>query len=296
MEVKYDYRVEKKIVKSADLSNGFFKELQNRRKIRTATVRQILALLASGKHFRTPLHVNDKNGGHFIIDGNHRWEAIRRFLAMDPNNLVQVTLFVYDNLDEDEEKEVYTTVNKANKQNTNDVVKQYEDDIQVLKFFKNGWTNGVPGGHKFPITVSIYPQPGSVTFYKLVGAYISCKEPIFRGGYIGTPWEFVEEASKLKLQDVKEMSAFITDYMMAFGVVPKNNPWLGGTPITAVMKIWFDNKSTVPMAQMVKLFKKKIYSDHKMLEYTKSGGAGATVAAHRAYLGALNTQRKHVFI
>ena len=296
MEVKYEYRVEKKIIKAADLNNGFFQQLQNRRKIRPATVKAILERLNDGKHFGTPLHVNKIERNAYIIDGNHRWEAIKRFLAEDPNNTVEVTLFIYDNLIGDEEKDVYTTVNKANKQNTNDVVKQYEDEINILKFFANGWQEGGTTLKQFPVDVTIYPQPNTVSFYRLVGAYLACKAQNWHGGYMGTPWEFVDDAKALRLQDIKEMSAFMTDFMQAFGGVVKNNNWLRGTALTAVMKLWIDNRANIPPDRMVRLFEKRLYNDAKAVDLGKAGGSGATITAHSIFKTLLNkSQKKFVF-
>ena len=289
-QVNPSYIAEEHVLTRNDLLNGKFAQLQNRRKIRSGAVKEIFEKLENGIHFETPLVVNKVGADLRLVDGNHRWEAIKKYLVSYPTSKVKVTIHIFSSLNDNDEKELFTTVNKGNKQSTNDLVKQHENDIRAFTYMKNGWKSGDGTPHKFHCLVGAYPSPNAISFYRLVGAYFASRDSTFGGGYLGNAFQFIEDAKELTLQDVQVMSEFMREFTTAFGHM-NNNDFLKTTPFTALMRIWMDNKN-MSSAQMIDRWKSKLRNDPVALQSCRGGGAGATVIARRNFITLLNGGRK----
>jgi hypothetical protein len=260
----------------------------NQRKIRTGVVKSILEQLRLGKHFESPISVNFRDGDYRLFDGGHRTMAMRRFFDEHPNEKIEVTMHVYDNLSDEEEREEYTIVNKGTKQSTNDVVKQYASTIPAFQLMLKGWQKG--GKHnKFACPVTAYPSPNSVSFYRLVSAYFAAQQENFMGGYPGTAFEFIDKAQDLTKEDVFMMNAFMKDFIDAFGPL-KNNGYVRSTPFTAIFRLWYDNRMNIPANSMPKRLE-KLCKDASVQEVSRAGGMGATVSAHQVFKIILNASR-----
>ncbi|MBR9701168.1 hypothetical protein GOV11_04855 [Candidatus Woesearchaeota archaeon] len=289
------YSVRSYFVTYNDILKGKFVQLGNRRKTRPGAVKELYNKLTNGQHFETPLVINERDSVWRLVDGNHRLEAIKRYLLKNTTDRVKVTLHIFNNLDDDDEKDLFTTVNKGSKQNTNDVVKQYEDEIPSFSHMKNGWQS-IAGHHSFACNVSAYPTPSSVSYYRLVGAYLASQESTFGGGYIGSAFDFIDEAKKLKLEDVQIMNAFMMDFISAFGNI-KNNEFIKTTPFFALMRIWMDNKERLTPPQLISRFKTKIRNDPVALLSSRGGGSGATMVARTNFVQLLNAGRtRYLFV
>jgi len=263
----------------------------NQRKVRKGHVKGLYDQLCEGKHFETPVCINDrKSRGEQPFDGWHRILAMQRYLIEKPNDKIEVTLHIYNNLNDDEERDEYTIVNKGMKQTTNDVVRQYEDEIPIFNQMKNGWRDGTKHT-QMACKVTSYPSPTSHSFFRLVSAYFACTNKTWGGGYVGDAFTFVAEAKLLKIKDVKIINAFMLDFIDAFGPI-KNNAFLRTTPFQAIMKIWMQNKEKIPQPTMISLFKKRLRDDAQVDVLSKSGGCGATLVARDMFVTMLNAGRK----
>jgi hypothetical protein len=283
------YKIEKRVLDAVSIAA--IDTPVNQRKVRTGHVKGLYDQLCDGVHFETPICINRKaNGTEATFDGWHRTVAMHRFLTENPKEKIQVTLHIYDDLDEDQERDEYSKVNKGMKQTTNDVVCQYKDDIPIFTHMKNGWKNGLTHV-QMACPVTSYPSPNSVSFYRLVSAYLACTSKTWGGGYVADAYTFVETAKNMTLQDVKLMNAFLKDFISAFGGMNKN-PFLRSTPFQAVMKIWLDNRTKLPQSTMVTYFKKRLVGDASVALLSKSGGTGATIGAHQMFVSLLNAGRK----
>ena len=244
--------------------------------------------LTDGKHFDSSFVVNEKNGKFRLIDGNHRYEAIVKYLNANPENRVEVLLHIYENLDDEAEKYLYTMYNLGRKQSTNDFVQQYKDEIPVWKLISDQT--------KFPVKVTVYGGVGSISFYKLVGAYLACLKPRFQGGYIGKPLDFIYETKNLGHSDINLMAQFMREFLQAFGPV-RNNVWMRTTPLNAIMRIWVDNRDHMLPELMVNLFRRRLANDAAAVDLGKNSGMGACKYARDKYLLFLNENRqKDLFI
>lgn len=269
-------------IEAEDIRKGTFELLTNRRNIAQSVVNRIFENLMSGKHFDSSFVVNQRNSKFRLIDGNHRYEAIVKYLGANPENRVEVLLHIYEGLDDDAEKSLYTLYNLGRKQSTNDFIQQYKEEIPIWKIIINQT--------KFPVKVTVYGGIGSISFYKIVGAYVASLKPRFPGGYIGRPLDFVYEAKNLGHSDLNLMAEFMKEFLQAFGPI-RNNVWLKTTPINAIMRIWMDNRDHIKPDVMVSLFRKKLANDALAVDLGKASGLGACKYARDKYLIMLNEGR-----
>jgi len=286
MNVEPQYVVKDYVISQATLNKDVFGILQNRRKISSGTVRNIMKQLEEGVHFESPIVVNKLDSAYRIVDGNHRDAAIRKFIKENPGSTVRVRLALYENLTEEEEKEVYTRWNKGRKQSTNDVVQQYEADIKIFAHLQNT-----------DPTIDVYGTNGNLSFFRVVGAYFAAQDDVFHGGYIGSAFEFVEKAQRLGKKDADIIKAFLADFVGVFGQNGKGkNTWYKTTPFTAVFKIWYDNRANIMPDKMQSVLA-KLASDGASRNWHSQGGASTCVNAHNAYLITVNTgRRKNHFV
>lgn len=264
-----------------------YEELPTRREVKKIVVRETLQKLKNGNNFECPLVVNRNKEGKFqIIDGNNRFDAIKQYLAIEPEGSVEVTLHVYNNLDEVGLKEVYSTWNRGKPQSLHDIIKQYSDEIPILPWIQKS----------FPVPVAIYGGEASLGFSLLVSAYMAARHGgEFNGSYTRNKWQFIYDAKKLNKDDYYRMCEFIEDFQNSFGPI-KNNPWKGTCPFAVTMKIWMDNIEHLGRKKIVELFRKKLANDGGALQYHKMGGRGVMSFVRGEYLKKLNFERtKNLF-
>lgn len=289
--IRPSYTVRKIVLTTANIAS-LTKDV-NRRKVRPGVVTSIKKQLDIGKHFEAPLSINKLEDGDLqLFDGQHRLIAIEKHLDDNPNDKIEVTAHVYDNLSEDEVKAEYSIVNKGTKQSTNDVIQQYSHDIPIYRMMTNGWQKGGVR-HTFACPVTVYPTPKSISFLRLVGAYMAATEANWNGGVSLSAWDFVAKAQQMNSEDVTIMNAFIIDFQQAFGAVGGND-FARGTPFTALFKLWIDNRQMNPKT-MIRLWKQLI-GNQQIMQVSKPGGMGATKVALQIFGTTLNgTRRKNLF-
>lgn len=274
--------VTRKIMLSKEDMSSFIEDV-NKRQTSQQTVNNIYEGLKQGMNFSAPLVVHqslNKNKWE-TIDGHHRIEALNKYFEEFPTHRVEVTLAIYQNLSDEQFKQIYTVWNKGRKQITNDVVRQYESEIPIYKLLKQ----------RYPVKITTYPTNGSINFFKLIGAYYAAKHPgKFSGGYLGSAFEFIEEVKTLNAEDYKLLYAFMADYMKAFGPGTINNIFLKGTPLTALMRIWYDNRQVIAQQKLIKFFK-RLENNDDVKALSKPSGRGACQYARIRFLDLLNAGR-----
>ena len=84
--------------------------------------------------------------------------------------------------------------------------------------------------------------------------------------------------------------------MQAFGPV-KNNKFLRGTPLQAIMRIWMDNRKSMTQSKMINLFKLRLVNDAAADQIGSLSGRTSCVYARNQYLMMLNLNRaRDVFV
>lgn len=284
---KYD-RVERIWLSKKDMKSGKFQLLLNRRKKVLKTVKGVLELLRTGQNFDTPFIASERaNKLWYLIDGNNRYIAIEKFFDDNSTAEIEITVFVYTGLSIKEEKELFTQWNSGKKQSTSDVIQQYAEDIPLLqKLLKQ----------PLAISTSIYSN-GGVTFFKLMSAYMDVVKPTFSGGYMGSPWDFIDDVNRLNVDiTYSELKDFLEFY---YGIFSDDKYWLRTTPLTSLMKIYFENRLCVPPATMTYDFKmtikdeipKKSQISKDLEERFSASGRGATILARNFLVQLLNSKR-----
>lgn len=274
--LRVEHHTRKEIVSATDMTSGKFYRLANARLINHAVVRSLKERLEQGLTIEQPIVINRVDGQDRVIDGNHRICAVEAYLTDHPMNKVELPFAIYEDLDEDEEKALFKEWNSGRKQNTNDVVQQYWNEIPLAKTF---------AGMKMPRPVIPYPTPKSVGFYRLVGSYLAGKNETFEGGLNCSPWEFVDVAKTLDKTHATEMRAFLLDFENAFGW--KDCKFLKTSGFTALMRIWLDNYQHVRTDVLVKQWRAKL-DNPKGKELASESGMKSCQVVHRKYLRMLN--------
>lgn len=268
-----------------DIKNNFVL-LLNRREIRKCVVNRLLRLLEKGDHFETPIMVNTVNNKSRLLDGNHRAEAIQRYLEKYPERKVEVWMFEYNNLNPDEEREMYTKWNMGTKQNTNDFVQQYWNSIGLNKLF----------ARDFPCNVTANWSCNSIEFKTLLSGYMGSITPGFGGGYQGSAIEFIDRCKLMNGKDHKVMREFMKEYIQIYGEPDKKNLHYKQGVYFAIFRIWRDNLDK-PIDQM-RTALLRVRGHERIVYYSTLGGTREmTIQCRKDLLNVINGKRtKNLFI
>lgn len=259
-----------------------------KRKVSEAQSKKFASMLANKMHFDVGLMTNKQNGKYRLLDGNHRFEGIKLYLDKYPENKVEIQLNYYEDLNEKQEKEMYTRWNLGRKQSTNDFIQQHRHDIPLFKEFQKD----------FPCVVGVYPTPQNISFYRLLSAYWSATiGENFAGGYSGNARDFVEKSKELDGGDIKTIKAFVKEFETSFGKLINQNIHAKSTPLSAIFRIWWDNLQTLKHYKIKEFFRSRLMNHPKVWEYSKQGGRGSTIQARVDFLRILNDGRtKNLFV
>ncbi|KKL45802.1 hypothetical protein LCGC14_2351950, partial [marine sediment metagenome] len=172
--IKKGYEIETMTVSRDNISK--FEVMEHRRQIGESHVKNILAALGAGKNSMGVIIVNRKHNRIRLIDGNHRIEALRRFLNRrnQEKTRVEVTLKVYRDLDEEEERRVYTIEATRKNESYEDRLNMYKDTITFWKLVSNPLKG-------FPCVVTIYGSNDSIRFRTLLNALYSTESSSEKG-------------------------------------------------------------------------------------------------------------------
>lgn len=188
-----------------------------------------------------------------------------------------------EDLSEDEEKEVYTRWNSGTKQNTNDYVKLYWDDIPLAVWFDKERSLACRVSHAW--------GKGVVEFKTLLSAYLTRDEQPFRGAFRGSAPDFVEECIALGSEDAKIIKAFLADFVAIFGVPDKENIHWKQSNFYPLMRIWLDNYRRTNIEHIKKAFV-RVRSCPTVVFYSKySGSMEVTIKNHDELLRIINGHR-----
>jgi len=264
-----------------------FEKLMNRRDIRKGKVNKLCTLLEKGNHFETPLMTNIKNGKERLIDGNHRMEAIEKYLGKNPERKVESWIFYYENLTEEQERKIYTKWNLGTKQTTNDFVKQYWDTFPIVKIIEQ---NGFPWNTNYVWTSK------AIEFKLLISSYLNKNDKIFRGFSMNSAIEFIEQVNKLKEDDYYKIRSFLKEYMAIFGNPDRRNTYYRPTIFSAMFRIWLDN-----LEKSLKEIKNsfiKLRGHERIIYFSQFGGTrDICIQCRKDLLNVINGNRtKNLFV
>lgn len=265
--------------------------LKNRRDLRTSVINSLVRLLESGKHFDSPfVTIRKKNtfGREYdeLLDANHRQAAIKKFFTKYPNRKIEVWVMYYENLNEEQTKEKYKTWNIGTKQSTNDFVKQYWNDMPIVKKLERD----------FPCKVSHAWGVKTIEFKTLIASYLVRDSEYYVGGFGGSAVSFVDQAKTLTTADHTILKQFMNDYVQVFGDPEKDKDAYRQANYYTLFRLWWDNRSR-PKQDLIGMFQ-KVKGSKTMEEYAKTGGTReACMLCHQALTNKINGKsKKNIFV
>jgi len=259
--------------------------LDERRDIRWGKVDSIMKNLIKKNHFESPIVINETPMGKRVLDGNHRIEAIKKFLENYPDSCVEVHIAKYKGMNRDKEREKYTSWNKGTPESANDYLKNYYKTIPLgEKLLKELPVTLKTNGEELPIRL-------------LVGAEINAgKQNRFEGGYAVGGEKSVLDFQSLQLENLKNMKAFIMDMQDVFGQPHRKSKYYRSTPLNAFYRIWYDNRN-IPIPKLKRALK-RIYNewDIQWEDNAKKGGRSACVSFYKDLVTMLKAKNKSLKI
>jgi len=276
--IRISYVMKKVTIDSSNISK-FLIDQKNRRNIRDGKVKELVAQLQRGEHFSAPFVVNERDDRWNLIDGNHRYEAIKTYLASNSASspAIDVWMAVYRDLDTSQEREVFTLWNKGTTQSATDFLKAHWETVSLGKEMLR----------KLPVT--IYGDKQHLPIKNLVGCQIDAKEfRKFDGSYSAGKEQTVADFQQVTPSDIDIVETFCDFMKNCFGRFDKNNKqFYQTTPLSVFYRIWFDNKH-ISMTSMESLFRKVFTKNPQSWEqFTKSGGRSASKTFYGVALAVL---------
>jgi hypothetical protein len=239
-DINLDYEIQHCRFTYNDMNK--FEMMEDRRHIRSSQVNSILATLRAGNHFSVPMVVNKFDGKLRIIDGNHRYEALRTYLTENRDKTIEVLLVVYAALDEDGERKAFIKWNIGIKQTIDDLLGLMKKVIPLY---------GILEKRHFPVIASksnkTYGVPLGLVIKALYGSYNSkgtfTASIPHRNDIVSTAMKYGEEEAKLIEAFFVVFRAAIGDFrdnkflrpvfvMPAFNIYILNSWWLNNKDFT----------------------------------------------------------------
>ncbi len=202
MKIKTNkFDIKKVTLSSKNIDDFELLDFTKARKQRTPKIKALMKFLRLGNNFDAPI-VICKNGKKVVIDGMHRYEAIRYLILEDNTFEIEVTIFQYPAMTLKEQGALFRNWNSGTPQSTDDYLKMFSSELLMY----NSMTR--PDFSQNVAPVSIYPIDGEVHFRKWVGSYTAATYRTV-GGNAYTNDKFLEVIRKLDNKDYynfKEMA------------------------------------------------------------------------------------------
>ncbi|RLG45316.1 MAG: hypothetical protein DRN81_01995 [Thermoproteota archaeon] len=269
-----------------------FEILEFARMVSRPQVNRILAQLKKTGSFESPLVVNDRKSKYRIIDGVHRIEAIKRYLSLNPDTSIEVTLAVYKNLNTDEERKAFTTWNLGRRQSSNDYIKIYSDTIPIWKMMEK----------RFPVPVKIYHPNGTqhaIHFVNLMRSYMTAwtRDDGKFVPHSARMDKTLEDINRLGRDDYNALTEFVIWFEEVFGRIDKSNPYTTTSFLAVITTTYYDGMTVMSRQRLKERFKKKIFNDTSLiLESSYCTGANGSKKLYRSVIEKLNEDSRSVKI
>lgn len=233
-----------------------FDIIPNRRLISELQVRKIHGVILNGKNPIGILIVNKRGDRMRLIDGNHRIEAVKRYYSYKKsylNTKIECVLKVFENLTDDEERQVYSDEARRRNESFEDRLNMYKDTIQF-------WKNIQDPSNQFPCKISIYKQKESIRFRLLLDSLITTKDSS-PGSYSPQSLrkdDIVKFALNIDWDDFLLVKTFVTFFKKVFGEITLNNVYMRNQMYLPLFDIWVKNRYKVNEETLVRRFQRVI--------------------------------------
>ena len=267
-------------------------KMQYTRSIVNAQVNKIYKLLENGGHFDSAISVNKRNDTLRIIDGGHRRLAIKKWIEQDPDNRRIIVQFsVYEDLNDEEEIELFVKLNSGKKQSSDNYVEIKQGQIPILQKMKR----------TFPVKIRIIQKrdQDGIHFADLTRAYLGTKMefPRFKV-YRDAGNNYVETVKTLDDTDYQRMYNFCEFFEKTFGVMEKSNPHQTTTMLNCLITLYIDNvlDGTINETKFKEMCRRRIFNRAMLLLAGKQGGVTATENAYRYMVDELRKERNRSYL
>ena len=243
-----------------------FEFMEERRILRSSHIKAIHSLLATGKHFETPLILNQINGKYRVIDGNHRFEAIKEYLKED--NEIKIKAIIYKNLDIKEEREIFTLWSLGIKQTVDDMLQLRKSEIDIWNILQD---------ENFPVTIYRSHRSESVPLKIVLNMLFSTLETgsIFHASML-TSRIIMQKSKEYGKKEAKEIITFFNEtFIPVFGRI-KDNHYFRSVFIIPLYNVWYYNIPKFGIEELNNRIK-KIIGDPEINMWLPSNSADARI-------------------
>lgn len=282
-----DYKVSSIFINNKNIND--FIEPKWHRQYRITQINKLKNTILKGFTFGEVITLNKVEEKFRVINGNHRIFALRDLILAGNEINVKTTIHTYEDLTEDEEKEIYGKINAGVKETRSDKLKAYLSKIRIYQDISDN----------FPCRVCIYnisrSSINSINLSTLLESYILRKEANFNWLDLDN---FIEECKKLGKEDYSILDEMIKVFIEIFGEPNYYNPFSKSTFFSVYLKFYYSEieKNKINKVIFVERFKKiKNRYLSELEQLSKSGGRSAKLSLYNYTLTILNKGEKYKF-
>lgn len=274
---KLEYEVEKII-----LTKKLLEELVivNPRKIHSAQVQSIYKALQHGTHFDSVFVINRRGKELRVIDGNHRLKALELFFERHPHMKIDAFSAIYDNLDDAQERDIFTRWNISITQSTDDFINSYKETIPMYSRFVD------------EMPCNVYGTYNKMKIRDMVNAYRASFEEPYAGGESKTKIDFIQYLQRLTKSDLDTIIRNFSILKAIFDTEHKKD-WRMQAPFRniiyrALYYLVANNIDRLDEPYIKRRMRTALAGRTIMDEYRRYSGRRASVDAYLAFKAILN--------
>ena len=244
-----------------------FQVMDTRRLIRKAKVLQIKTKLVNGEYVDLTFKINKNNDHYKILDGNHRFEAIRLIISDKKyeSTKFKVELHIFENLTDEQEIEMYDIFNLHGTVPTkDDSLQLHKNKITFFDLIKK---------NELPVNISIYKNKHSIRFAVILDSLAStirAKEKVFKPMVL-TKSEIVDFAKNLLYDDFILLKNYLKDFVAVFGNAGVNNTFCRTCVFSPLLSIYYTNIEKLGSGAM-KIRMRKLIGEPRIIQFSRTSG------------------------
>jgi len=229
--IKNKYVIKEVVIDKDNYKTIFKNDVKTSRYIRKAKVASLKESINLGKHFQSIFVINNIDGKNIIIDGNHRYEAIKQAITKNKSVKIKVFYAEYKNLDKFEFAEIFKLWNIGTKQTGEDFIKVNINNIPLGKTILKD------------VPCTIYHSQNKFQLKMLVSGYSQAKRQTkFSGGVTRSGFSIVKELKEITKDDIKKLVEFREFMFYCFGTQDPKNKYYKAIMICPLLRVWYDNR------------------------------------------------------
>lgn len=252
----------------------------NPRRIHPSQVQSIYKALLQGKHFDSVFVINRRDNKLRVIDGNHRIEALMLFFEKRPHMKLEAFSAVYNDLDDVQEREVFTRWNISITQSTDDFINSYKETIPMYSRFVD------------EMPCNVYGSNNKMKLRDMVNAYRASFEEPYAGGESKTKIDFIQYLQRLTNSDLDTIIRNFSILKAIFDTEHKKD-WRMQAPFRniiyrALYYLIANNVDRLDESYIKRRMRTALAGRTIMDDYRRYSGRRASVDAYLAFKAILN--------